>query len=70
MTMLGERVIEGVVYSVAWSGTADARGDCPSLLDDYPRGSTLTESVLAPIRRASTRAKYQHRVIRHERDPR
>lgn len=41
-------------YVIVWSGTMDRAGLCPSLLDDYPRQSTL-----APMA-ASARAQRGH----------
>ena len=63
MTMLGERIYDrGLELIVVWDGEADRQEACPSLLDDYPRGSTLNAMILEPIRRRQKGQRFRHQV--------
>lgn len=66
--MLGERIYDrGLELIVVWSGEADRQQTCPSLLEDYPRGSTLQSLVTERFRvrpRKTIKTASEHRVIR------
>lgn len=66
--MLGERIYDrGLELIVIWNGEADRQQTCPSLLEDYPRGSTLQPLVVDRVRirpRKTIKTATEHRVIR------